>query len=413
MRPGALFAERDFRWLLAGTVARDALGPFQFISLIFWLQEHAPPELRVLLVGTLGTVRGVGMLGFGLIGGAFADRFDRRRLMLAVEAANLAAGGCVALALWLGDGGAVSIALVLLGVLATASLVGMDGPTRMALVPDLVGPVRAPAAISLLTASLQLVSPLSILASGFAIDALGFAGAYAVALLGPLVDLSAVSRIARRGPTARAARTQRLLRATYDDVRAGLAYARGERVVFWAIALVLATYVFGFPAVANLGPTWVTTVVGVPYRLFGLVATTWGIGGVLAGLVLTRYAHVERKGALLVAGACGFGLAFALFALGRTALAATLGNFGLGLSVATVQISSIALLQHIAPDAIRGRVMSLLQLGMGTAQLATLPVAALGQLVGLEVLFPALAVAQLACVGSIALLQPALRRARG
>jgi predicted MFS family arabinose efflux permease len=257
------------------------------------------------------------------------------------------------------------------------------------------------------------VSPLSILASGFAIDALGFAGAYAVALLGPLVDLSAVSRIARRGPTVRVARAQRLLRATYDDVRAGLAYARGERVVFWAIALVLATYVLGFPAVANLGPTWVTTVVGVPYRLFGLVATTWGIGGVIGGLLLTRYAHVPRKGALLVCGALGFAAAFALFAFGKTPAAATVGNFGLGLSVATVQISSIALLQHLAPDAIRGRVMSLLQIGMGTAQLATLPVAALGQAIGLEVLFPALALAQLATVGSIALLQPALRRARG
>ncbi len=404
---------RDFRWLLAGTVARDSLGPFQFISLIFWLQEQAPPELRVLLVGLLGTARGAGMLCFGLVGGAFADRFDRRRLLLAVEAANLAVGIGVALALWLGGGGPASIALVLIGVMGTASLLGMDGPTRMALVPDLVGPMRAPAAISLLTASLQLVSPLSILASGFAVDSFGFAGAYAIALLGPLVDLAALSRISRRAVRVAVRRSQPLLRATFADVRAGFAYARRERVVFWAIALVLATYALGFPAVANLGPTWVTTVVGVPYRFFGLVATTWGIGGLLAGLLLTRYAHVEHKGALLVAGALGFGASFTLFAFGRSAAGATLGNFGLGLSVATVQISSIALLQRLAPDAIRGRVMSLLQLGMGTAQLITLPIAALGQWIGLELLFPALALAQLATVGSIALLRPALRRARG
>ncbi len=56
--------------------------------------------------------------------------------------------------------------------------------------------------------------------------------------------------------------------------------------------------------------------------------------------------------------------------------------------------------------------MSLLQLGMGTAQLITLPIAALGQQIGLELLFPGLALAQLATVGSIALLRPALWRAR-
>ncbi len=204
----------------------------------------------MVLVGLLGTVRGAGMVGFGLVGGAFADRFDRRRLLLAVEAANFTGGSAVALVLWLGDGSAASVALVLLGVMSTSSLLGMDGPTRMALVPDLVGLERAPAAISLLTASLQLASPLSILASGFAIDALGFAGAFAVALLGPLVDLVALSRIDHRAAIAPAAR--RLLHATFEDVRAGFAYARGERVVFWAVALVLVTYALGFPAVAYL-----------------------------------------------------------------------------------------------------------------------------------------------------------------
>ena len=45
---------------------------------------------------------------------------------------------------------------------------------------------------------------------------------------------------------------------------------------------------FGFPAVANLGPTWITTVVGVPIREFGLVAATWGLGALLASMTLAR-----------------------------------------------------------------------------------------------------------------------------
>ena len=64
--------------------------------------------------------------------------------------------------------------------------------------------------------------------------------------------------------------------AALRDIRDGIAYTRREPVILWAVVLLVAMTGFGFPAVANLGPTWITTVVGVPVRDFGLVARDLG-----------------------------------------------------------------------------------------------------------------------------------------
>ena len=66
----------------------------------------------------------------------------------------------------------------------------------------------------------------------------------------------------------------------------------------------------------------------------------------------------------------------------------------------------------IAPGNFRGRVMSVLNLNMGIAQIVTLPLAALGQLISLEVLFPGLAVALLFTTAGILASRRAVWRSR-
>jgi predicted MFS family arabinose efflux permease len=181
--------------------------------------------------------------------------------------------------------------------------------------------------------------------------------------------------------------------------------------VFWVIVLVLVMTGLGTPAVANLGPTWITTVVNVPVRDFGFVAATWGIGAFLASVTLARYASFERRGLVIAFGAIAFALSFLVFATG-TVPGAVLGNFGLGASLAATNVSATALIQHLVPNEVRGRVMSILLANRGLAQLVTLPLAAVGGLISLRTLFPLLAVVVLALVLLIVVTQPSVRRAR-
>jgi len=180
--------------------------------------------------------------------------------------------------------------------------------------------------------------------------------------------------------------------------------------VFWVIMLMMAMVGLGQPAVANLGPTWVTTVVGVPVRYFGLIAITWALGGILTAAYLARSTDGGVHGARVVAGALGFAAAFLLFASGHSWPFAVAGNLGLGASMSLAQISASSLLLTIVPNEVRGRVMSLLMLNMGVAQFVTLPLAALGQVLTLEVVFPVLAAVCFGMVALIALTRPVIRR---
>ena len=150
----------------------------------------------------------------------------------------------------------------------------------------------------------------------------------------------------------------------------------------------------------------------MPVRDFGLVAATWGIGALLASGFLAKFPHYDRKGVMVALASIGFGIAFLVFGGGHTVTNAVIGNFGLGVSLAASQIAGTALIQLIAPGNFRGRVMSVLNLNMGIAQIITLPLAALGQAVSLEVLFPGLAIALLVTTVTVLALRRAVWRTR-
>ena len=76
---------REFRLLLIGFILGQSMMPLQFVASIAWIQHVASEEVEIIMVGAIGTIRGLGMIGFGLFGGALADRFDRRRLLMVTQ----------------------------------------------------------------------------------------------------------------------------------------------------------------------------------------------------------------------------------------------------------------------------------------------------------------------------------------
>ena len=75
---------RDFRLLLAATVMANLIMPMQFISLTFWAVDTYPGQ-KVLVSSLIVAARGAGMLTMSLFGGAIADRFERRKVLLVCE----------------------------------------------------------------------------------------------------------------------------------------------------------------------------------------------------------------------------------------------------------------------------------------------------------------------------------------
>ena len=389
------------------------LMPLQFFTQIFWVQQNAPEDVWLLLVSLIGASRGIGALTFGLYGGALADRMDRRKLLLVTQVLLLLTTLAIAVLIFFSDGSATGFVLFFAMTFLASGLQSVDAPTRLALVPDILGPRLTPAGMSLNQAAGQLSMPVALFASGLIIDALGFGGAYLLSSVGHVIVIIAIARMSYRSNFDDRVdhRGAYGFRQSIRDVRYGLSYARSHPVILWIIILLATMMGFGFPATANLGPTWITTVVGVEIKYVGFVAMTWGIGAFLAAAVLARFSSFERRGALIAFGTTLFSLSFVVFVIDHSVVNAVIGNFGLGAGMTIAMLSSTILIQHIVPNDVRGRLMSILQLNMGFAQLMTLPVAALGQWLSLQVLFPGMAVTALAIIVLILVTHPQIVRA--
>jgi MFS family permease len=403
---------RDFKLLISGFAVGQMLMPLQFITQILWVQENAPADIWLILVAFIGAARGIGALTFGLYGGALADRFDRKKLILVAQVLLLLTTLAISALMYFGTGSATNFTLFFLITFLAAGLQSIDAPTRLAIVPDILGPELTSAGMSLNQAAAQLSMPLALFGTGLIIDSLGFSGAYLLSSVGHLFVVGFVTLMTYRTPEHEKKQGPYGFSEAIGDVRFGLRYARNHPVILWVIILLIAMMGLGFPATANLGPTWITTVVGVEVRQVGFVAMTWGLGSLIAAIALTRFPAFEHRGALIGGGALLFSASFIVFVMDNTVTNAVIGNLGLGAGMTTTMVSSTILIQHLVPNEVRGRVMSIFQLNMGFAQLMTMPVAALGQWLTLSVLFPVMAVITFGAVALILAFKPQVMRAR-
>lgn len=397
---------RDYRLLWSGMLLMSALMPLQFITGLLYLQEVAPENTRLLLAGVHSATRGGAMLVVGLLGGALADRLDRRRLLLAAQAVALSANVCVAALMLAGASGVAGLsAFFLFGFIAGGAM-AVDAPTRQALVPQLVPRERLANAIALDSMAMQVAMPVSMILAGLLAALLGFGGAYSVGLLGHVSVLIAVSRLHYRGSRAVAPTTSLL-----QNVREGIAYAGRVPSVRWLLLLLVAVMAIGFPPVASLGPVWVTRVLGLSPGEFGLFGATWGAGAMVASMTMTNVGHFPRKGWLVAVSALGFAVCVVIWGYSRSVPLSAVINFGLGSLNSVTMISARALVQRTVPNAIQGRIMSLFMLTMGLAQLMAAPVGGLAQLFTFELVVPILGWLCLGLVAAIVVLRSEVRRA--
>ncbi len=414
MPPGSFFerhesvrslAHRDFRMLLAGATLTGLVMPIQFLTQVFWVQEEYP-ERSVLYVGLIAVSRGSAMLIFSLIGGAIADRFERRRVLLACAAMACGLSGLVsALMLYNPFGQAAMAALLCLTFLAAAAM-AIDVPARTASIPTVVGMEDMGNAISLNMVAQQLTIPLSLPLVGFLNSILEPGQVYAGTLLAwaAILPLLAALQFRSVGSANRAL-------SMLGNIREGLAYTRRDAAIFGVIAMVLALQVVGMPGPATLGPLWMTEVLGLSRSEFGLMAMTWGIGAFVGSFFFARQQGLGRRGSSLCVMTLVFAVSAIVFGHSRFIPLTAAANFTLGFAQVGAMVTAATVVQHLVRDEMRGRVMGLFPLAMGMAMLNAGPVSAVGQALGLEVVVPALGWALLGIALLITFGLPELRRA--
>ncbi len=398
---------RDFAFLLGGMTLVGFVMPMQFITQIFWIQDEYP-ERDVLYVALLSGVRGSAMLIFSLLGGAIADRFERRRVLLTCETLALSLNAMVALLMLTNPfGGAGVVALFVITFFAAGNQ-AVDMPTRSASIPAVVGMRDLSNAIALNMIAMQagfLFAPPLV---GVLNEAFSPGQVYAGTLLawGLILPLIAMLRFRSRGEANRAV-------GMLTNIREGLQYTRRDQTIFAVIMLVLVMQVVGMPGVASLGPLWMRDVMDLSKAGFGFMAFTWGLGGACASLLFVFRHGLSGRGTTLVTVTLLFAVGVIVFGHSRLIPVTAGANFTLGFCMVATNVTSSTIAQHVVSEEMRGRVMGLFPLMMGLAMLAAAPVGAVGQVAGLEVVVPTLGWTTLALIATIVVFRPQVRRVDG
>lgn len=288
-----------------------------------------------------------------LVGGALADRMDRRRLLLLDQFALVTLSATLCAAALLGDP-PVLVLYVLGGLLAGFG--ALQNVARTAIVPNLVSREEMPAALAINFGLFQLTMVFGPGLGGLLIAAAGVEGAYAVDALSCLAIVAALRGLGPQLPAGADEPRVRIRRSIAD----GLGFVRRSPALLGSFAIDLSAMTFGMPRA--LFPVLAVSVYGAGAAGTGLLFAAVSAGAAAAALTTGWLGSARRLGLITIAAVCMWGLAIAAAGLVGSLwpAAGLLAIAGAADSVSAVCRSVIN--QTVTPDELRGRMSSVFSL---------------------------------------------------
>jgi MFS family permease len=271
----------------------------------------------------------------------------------------------------------VTVPWLVLGSFLIGAAFSFLGPARQGLMVELVGPTRRGNAIALSQVALnasRVLAPL--LAAAFlAVDAIGAGGSY-FAMMGLYLGAMYSTFLM---PGTKAGDGPR--RPVLGEIWTGLQYVARTPSIRTLVVSYVSIIAIGFAYTAVL-PGLVKNEFGRPASDITILLLANAAGGLLASLLVASRADSSRAG-LIYTGMCGL-FAISLVATGLApgywAVAATM--FFVGAGGGGFQTLNGALVSHLTDPAFFGRVISLTFLAFAVANVVSLPVGALADVIG-------------------------------
>jgi MFS family permease len=331
----------EYRRLFIGSAV--SFFGYQFTAVAVPVQMFALTRSSA-WVGYLGIAGLVPLLIFALWGGAVADAFDRRIVLLG-SSLLMWASTLGLLAQGLLGAGSPALLLVLVAVQSTAFAV--SAPTRSAIVPRLLPADEVPAGNTLSYTMSNVATVAGPLGAGLVLANFPVATAYGIDAALFAVVLWAALRLPAMSPE-----TSKRTTGGLGDVLFGLRYLATTPVLLLSFAIDIAAMVLALPRA--LFPQVASD------RFGGIGAVGWlfsaiAIGSVVAGLTSGWIGRVRRQGAALIAAVVVWGLAVAAAGLAHSLWLAVLLLAVGGAADLVSAVYRQTMLQTYAPDELRGR----------------------------------------------------------
>jgi MFS family permease len=354
-RIAAALLHRDFRVLWFGACT-SSIGT--------WMQSLAENWLVLSLtasaffLGLDAFLQQLPIMLFTLIGGVVADRYDRRLTLMASQWVQLATAATLSALAYFH---VIEIWHILALSFVTGTAQAFGGPAYQSLIPSLVGKQDLTNAIALNSIQFNVARLVGPLLAGATLAAFkrahvpemtAYAACFGLNAISFLVVI--VSLMSLRIKHLPAPRKLRMM----EELRQGLWYVRQERSIRALMVLGAATTFFGIPMLTLL-PVFAKTVFGSDVEGYSMLLAFSGAGAVVGSLIVAWLGRFPRMGMTTLTVQVLFGALITVMAINRSLHLTYLLLFLSGMALMIVLSCITSLVQLIAPNEMRGRVMSI------------------------------------------------------
>ena len=362
---------RNFRLFFAG----------QFVSLTgTWMQSVAQSWLVYRITGSVALL---GLIGFAgqfpvflltAFGGAFADKYDRRKILVITQICSMVLASVLAFLTLTG-----SVQVWQLFVLASLSGIvnAFDIPTRQSFVVDMVGKESLLNAIALNSSMFNGARIIGPAIAGILVAAVGEGWCF----LGNAVSYTAVicgllmMNIERREILQTAG-------SAIEKIKEGFSFVAETKPIRALILLLGLVSLMGMPY-AVLMPIFADQILQGGVRGLGILMGASGFGALAAALTLASRNSVKGLGVWVAVSSGVFGIFLILFSLSSSFWISAVLLVPVGFSMMLQMASSNTLIQAMVPDELRGRVMAVYSMMfMGMAPIGALLAGLLAGIIG-------------------------------
>ena len=353
----------------------------QIISLVgTWMDTVAESWLVYRLTGSsllLGTVAFAGQIPvffLAAIGGTVADRFDRRKIVIATQASSMVLAFILAML-------TLTKRVQVWEVILLAALMGIvnsfDLPARQAFLVEMVGREDLTNAIALNSSMFNAARVIGPSIAGILVATVGegwcfFANSVSyIAVIAGLLMM----RVEHRPRKA-------LEASPFEHIAEGFRYVRDTYPI---LALLLLAGLISLVAVpyAVLMPVFAKQILHGNATTLGVLMGATGIGALGGAIVLAARTSLKGLGRIVMLSCASFGISLILFSFSRWYVLSVILMLPLGFSVMLQMASSNTLIQTMVPDRLRGRTMAVYSMMfMGMAPIGALISGALADHIG-------------------------------
>jgi predicted MFS family arabinose efflux permease len=343
------FRYRDFRIMWVGACV-STIGTFvqQFAQswLVYDLTKDSYYLGLDLFLGQLP------IMLFSLVGGVFADRLDRRKMLLYSQYIQMTCAFVLAVLF-------AMHAVRVWHILTLSFVVGVGqsfgGPAYSALLPTLVAPEDLANAISMNSIQFNLARIIGPTLGGLAYTVLGATWCFAlngISYIAVIISLIVI-KVQFLAPKTQS--------SVFKSLREGIAFIRDREGLTPLVVLAFCTTLFGFSLTGFL-PVIVRTIFHRGPETYELLLVFSGAGSICGALIVAAMEKLKGQGRLAVLTLFALGLTTAGFAVSKWLPVSCVLIFLAGTAVMASASLMLSLVQHIVVDSMRGRVMSVYNL---------------------------------------------------